>query len=165
MIIFPLEIIIIKTFNEHNTDINKNVNMIEVTPRAMVLLKDFFKDRDITPVRIFVKLGGCGIRSFGVSLEEPKKNDEVISINGITFIIEKGLWNKVKPIKVDADSISFRISGNGIQPNSGCGTCSYLCGLNGTARCSGDCTNCSFPCAHGKRAREALKKKQNLIQS
>ena len=147
---------------DHNTDIDKNVNMIELTSRAMLLLEDYFKDKNINPVRIFVKLGGCGIRSFNIALEKPKKNDVVISVNGFTFIIEKGLWDKVKPIKVDADSISFRISGNGIQPNSGCGTCSYMCGLNGTARCSGDCINCTLPCAHGKRVRSELKEKQNL---
>ena len=138
-----------KNFTEHNTDYNKKVNMIKVTPRALLLLNNFFKGRDIKPVRIFVKLGGCGIRSFGIAVEKPKKNDAVISVDGFTFIIEKGLWDRVKPIKVDADSISFRISGNGIQPNSGCGTCSYMCGLNGTARCSGDCINCKHPCAHG----------------
>ena len=151
-----------RTFTDHNTDIDENVNMIEVTPRAILLLKKFFKDKEIEPVRIFVKLGGCGIRSFGVAVEKPKKNDEVISVDGFTFIIEKGLWDKVKPIKVDADKISFRISGNGIQPNSGCGTCSYMCGLNGTARCSGDCKNCPLPCSHGQRVREALKKEGNL---
>ena len=146
-----------RTFTDHNTDIDENVNMIEVTPRAILLLKDFFKDKEIKPVRIFVKLGGCGIRSFGVAVEKPKKNDEVISVDGFTFIIEKGLWDKVKPIKVDADKIFFRISGKGIQPNSGCGTCSYMCGLNGTARCSGDCINCALPCSHGKRVRAELK--------
>ena len=147
-------------YSEYNTDNNKIVNMIEVTPRAIILFKDFFKGKDIKPVRIFVKLGGCGIRSFGVAVEKPKKNDEVISVKGFTFIVEKEIWEKVKPIKVDADSISFRISGSGIQPNSGCGTCSYMCGLNGTARCSGDCINCSHPCTHGQQLRTALKKKQ-----
>jgi uncharacterized protein YneR len=151
-----------RTSTEHNTDNIKNVNMIKVTSRAILLLKDFFGDKEIKPVRIFLKLGGCGIRSFGVAVEKPKKNDEVISVNGYTFIIEKGLWNKVKPIKVDADSISFRISGKGVQSNSGCGTCSFMCGLNGTARCSGDCINCSLPCVHGQRVRDALKEKQSL---
>ncbi len=147
---------------EDNTDSDENVNMIELTLRAILLLRDFFKDKDKKSVRIFVKLGGCGIRSFGVALEKPKKGDEVIPVNEFTFIVEKELWDRVKPIKIDADKISFRISGNGIQPNSGCGTCSYMCGLNGTARCSGDCLNCSLPCAHGQRVREVLKAKQSL---
>ena len=150
-----------KTFTGYNTDNNKNVNTLEVTPRAILLLKEFFDDKEIKPVRIFVKLGGCGIRSFGVAVEKPKKNDKVITVNGFTFILEKRLWDKVNPIKVDADKISFRISGNGIQPNSGCGTCSYMCGLNGTARCSGDCINCNLPCTHGQRVRASLKEMKN----
>lgn len=154
------EIIMNRTFTEHNTDINKNVNTLKVTPRAMLLLNDFFKGKEKKPVRIFVKLGGCGIRAFSVAVEKQKKNDKSISVNGFTFIIEKKLWDKVKPIKVDADKISFRISGNGIQPNSGCGTCSYMCGLKGTARCSGDCINCKLPCTHGQRVR-AVKEMKN----
>ena len=137
----------------YNTDLNENVNMIEVTPRAMHLLNDFFKDTEKKPVRIFVKLGGCGIRSFGVALEKQKKSDEVININGHTFILDKKLWDQVKPLKIDADRIAFRISGNGIQPNSGCGTCSFMCGINGSGRCIGDCGNCQLPCAGGRRIR------------
>ncbi len=140
--------------------------MLEVTPRAMLLIRDFFKDKKkITPIRIFVKLGGCGIRSFGVAIERANKNDEVFYINGFTFIIEKKLWDRVNPVKIDADSISFRISGNGIEPNTGCGTCGFMCGLSGGTRCSGDCINCNSPCAHGQKIREALKKKRYLVQN
>jgi len=135
----------------HNTDSNENVNMIEVTHRAMLLLKDIFKDKDKKPVKIFIKLGGCGIRSFGVALEKQKRTDEVINVNGFTFIIDKKLWNQIRPIKIDADRIAFRISGGGIQTNSGCGTCGYLCGVNGSGRCIGDCMNCRLTCAHGRR--------------
>ncbi len=41
------------------------------------------------------------------------------TVEGFTFIIDKELWKDVRPLKVDADSISFRISGNGIEPNTG----------------------------------------------
>jgi Fe-S cluster assembly iron-binding protein IscA len=144
----------------YNTDPNENANMIEVTSRAINLLKDFFKDSQIKPVRIFVKLGGCGIRSFGVALEEPKKQDVVIKVHDFTFIIDKCVWNQVKPIKIDADSIAFRISGKGIQAVSGCGTCGYMCGVNGSGRCTGDCLNCRLPCTRGKRLRAEKRKNQ-----
>lgn len=137
----------------YNTDNDRKVNMIEVTSRAMLLLKDFFGGKKIKPVRIFVKLGGCGIRSFGVALEKIKKTDEVFNVNGFIFIVDKKLWEQVKPIKIDADKISFRISGSGIQPNSGCGTCGFMCGLNGSGRCIGDCMNCRLPCSHGRRVK------------
>lgn len=138
---------------DYNTDPGENVNMIKVTPRAMRLLDDFFKNTEKKPVRIFLKLGGCGIRSFGVALEKQKKSDEVFNINGFTFIVDKGLWDRFKPLKIDADRIAFRISGSGIQANSGCGTCGYMCGVNGSGRCSGDCMNCGLPCAHGRKIR------------
>lgn len=127
--------------------------MIEITPRAISLLNDFFKNKKINPVRLYVKAGGCGIRTFGISMEKPKKNDVMTSVNGFTFIIDKELLEKVKPIKIDADSISFRISGNGIEPNSGCGACGLMCGLTGSGRCSGDCINCTHPCSNGERIR------------
>jgi len=131
--------------------------MIEITSRAMLLLKDYFRNKKNKPVRIYVKAGGCGIRTFGISVERPAKNDVVTSVNGFTFIIDKELWEKFIPIKIDADSISFRISGNGIEPNSGCGACGLMCGLTGSGRCSGDCINCPHPCHNGARVK-ALKK-------
>lgn len=147
---------------DNGTDQEKNVNMIEVTPRAELLLNNFFKDNMKKPIRLFVKLGGCGIRSFGVALEKQRKNDEILNEKGFTFIIEKKIWDQLKPIKIDADKISLRISGAGILPNSGCGTCSFMCGVSGNGRCSGDCLNCDLPCAHGRRIREAAKEKANL---
>ncbi len=150
------------TFIDYNTELNGKVNMIELTPRAVVLLEDFFKDRDIEPIRIFVKLGGCGIRSFGIALEKRRKSDKVININGYTFLIDKKLLKRVRPLKIDADTISFRISGSGIQPNSGCGTCGFMCGLNGKGRCIGDCINCKLPCSHGRRIRAENGEELNL---
>jgi iron-sulfur cluster assembly protein len=131
--------------------------MIEITPRAMVLLKDYFRNKKNKPVRIYVKTGGCGIRTFGISIEKPQRNDVVTPVNGFTFIINKELLEKVKPVKIDADSISFRISGNGIEPNSGCGACGLMCGLTGSKKCSGDCINCTNPCSNGERIRNARK--------
>lgn len=50
----------------------KYENIIEVTPRAERLLEECFKDREKSPIRLFVKIGGCGIRSFGVAIEKRK---------------------------------------------------------------------------------------------
>jgi Fe-S cluster assembly iron-binding protein IscA len=132
----------------------KYENKIEVTPRAERLLEEYFKDREKSFIRLFVKLGGCGIRSFGVAIEGRKKSDALIEVNGYAFIIDRKLFEQVKPIKVDADRIAFRISGSGIQAHGGCGSCGYMCGVNGSGRCIGDCINCRLPCAHGRRVRE-----------
>jgi Fe-S cluster assembly iron-binding protein IscA len=36
-----------------------------------------------------------------MALDEPKENDEVIKDNGVTYLIEKDLYVKVKPIAID----------------------------------------------------------------
>jgi Fe-S cluster assembly iron-binding protein IscA len=133
--------------------------MIHITERAVQLLQHHFKDRIQQPVRLFVKLGACGIRSFGVALEGPTPGDEVFDVEGFQFVVDKRLLKKVTPIKVDADMVGFRISGSGIYPPGGCGSCGFMCGAQGSGRCTGDCGNCTLPCSHGRRFREHLKEK------
>jgi len=36
-----------------------------------------------------------------MALDEPKDNDEIIKDNDITYLIEKELFNQVKPINID----------------------------------------------------------------
>lgn len=130
--------------------------MIEVTPRATKLVDEYFREKKKKrPIRLFVKLGGCGIRSFGIALEKPKENDAVFTIDGFDYIIDKKLLEKVQPVKVDSDGFGFRISGSGVAPQHGCGNCGFVCG-DGT-RCSGDCVNCTHKCGHGIR----MMKKEN----
>ena len=125
--------------------------MIEVTQKATLLMADYFKDKKKQPVRLYVKLGGCGIRSFGVALEAPTKRDEVFTVDGFEYVINKTLLQKVQPIKVDSDGFGFRISGSGIYPQSGCGNCGYMCGDG--RRCTGDCRNCDHKCSYGRNRR------------
>ena len=127
--------------------------MIHLTERAIRLLKHHFKDNAKQPVRFFVKLGACGIRSFGVALEAPTRRDKVFEVEGFQFVVDKRLLKKVAPIKVDADMVGFRISGSGIYPPSGCGSCGFMCGAQGSGRCSGICAECTLPCAHGRNVR------------
>jgi iron-sulfur cluster assembly protein len=131
-------------------------NVIEVTPRAERLLEEYLTDREKSPIRLFVTLGGCGIRSFGLAMEKRKKSDVLIEVNGFSFVIHRKLLENVKPIKVDADRVFFRISGRGIPVHDGCGSCGYMCGAKGRGRCTGDCINCMLPCAHGRRVRAAV---------
>lgn len=124
--------------------------MIHVTDRATRLLQRHFKDKSRTPVRLFVKLGACGIRSFGVALEAPTSQDEVFDVDGFLFVVDRCLLKKVTPIKVDADMVGFRISGSGIYPPGGCGSCGFMCGAQGSGRCTGDCSHCTLPCSHAR---------------
>ncbi len=125
--------------------------MIEVTIEATKNMADYLKDKDMLPVRIFLKIGGCGIHSFGVVQEAAQPFDKQFEVDGISYIIESRLLKEYGPIKIDSDGFSFRISGKGIHPPIGCGTCGYGCGSRGGYRCTGVCFSCKNPCPTGQR--------------
>lgn len=62
-----------------------------------------------------------------MALDEPKDNDEQIENDGVTYLVEKDLLEKAKPINVDfvdsAMGSGFQITSNMSQGNS-CGSCS-----------------------------------------
>ncbi|MBL0715431.1 MAG: IscA/HesB family protein [Desulfosarcina sp.] len=125
--------------------------MLEVTPRAAKMVADYLKDKENLPIRIFVRLGGCGIRTFGVALEEVRKSDQVFEIGEFQYIINKKLLQMVQPIKFDSDGIGFRLSCSGAPQPQGCGNCGITCGVSGGYRCPGDCATCEFQCGYGQR--------------
>jgi Fe-S cluster assembly iron-binding protein IscA len=129
--------------------------MLEVTDRATKVVAEYFKDKKKQPIRIFVRLGGCGIRTFGVALEQAKASDKIFEIKGQTYIINKKLLKLVQPITFDSDGIGFRLSGSGVAPPHGCGNCGNMCGIRGGDRCPGDCSACKFQCGHGRRLHKA----------
>ncbi len=66
-----------------------------------------------------------------MALDESNEGDEIFTRNGLTFMIEKTLYEDVKPIKVDFIETP-RGSGYSIESNlkrpDGCGGCSGSCG-------------------------------------
>ena len=125
--------------------------MLQVTPAATRAMVDFFKDKTPSPVRISLSLGGCGIRFFGVATTESQTNDVRFDVDGFTYLVDSKLITEYGPIKVDSDGFSFRLSGGGIHPPNGCGTCAFGCSLRGNSRCSGVCRSCATPCRTGRR--------------
>jgi len=59
-----------------------------------------------------------------MALDEPKDNDEVFDDRDLTYIVEKGLYKMVKPIKVDYVNnymgAGFEISSS-LSTGGGCG--------------------------------------------
>lgn len=120
--------------------------MIEVTHKAQLLLTNHFKRKKRTPIRIFMKIGGCGIRTLGVALEPVEDTDKVFDIDGFRYIVNRRLLKRIQPIQVDSDGVAFLLRGKGVQDSGGCGSCGYMCGFRGGIRCAGDCAVCGNPC-------------------
>lgn len=125
--------------------------MLHVTAAATRAMTDFFRNKAPGPVRISLQLGGCGIRFFGVAEAVAKAGDARFDIDGFTYLIDRQLLEQFGPIEVNSDGFAFRLSGGGIHPPSGCGTCAFGCNLRGKSRCSGDCQTCASPCRTGRR--------------
>ena len=100
--------------------------MVEVTESATTQITEYFKDKDVSPIRIFLNAGGWGGPAPAMALDEPKETDNVYEIDGYTYIVDKEFLEKVKPIKVDFSVMGFKIDcgfdfGSGSEC-SGCGT-------------------------------------------
>lgn len=60
-----------------------------------------------------------------MALDEPREDDAVFNENGITYLVNKGLYEQVKPIKVDfvEDAMGSGFTVSSSQERS-CGSCS-----------------------------------------
>lgn len=62
-----------------------------------------------------------------MALDEPKGDDEIMKENGVTYLINKQLFDQVKPVTVDFVESTYG-SGFSIQSSlakgGSCGTCS-----------------------------------------
>lgn len=76
--------------------------MFEVSEKAGEVIKGFLAGREgPQSVRITLNEGGCGGPSLGMALDEPAKSDETFTEKGITFLVDKNLFDQVKPISID----------------------------------------------------------------
>lgn len=104
--------------------------MLTVTEKASEVIKDFLKDKkEGASIRVFLNMGCCG-PSLGMALDDANAQaDEVRSAGGTAFVIEKELFNQVKPIHVDfistPEGAGFKMTSSLPQSQGGCcGSCS-----------------------------------------
>jgi Fe-S cluster assembly iron-binding protein IscA len=65
-----------------------------------------------------------------MALDESTPNDEVFEDRGVTFLVEKALFEKVKPIAIEfittPRGAGFKLT-SGLSQESGCGTSCSSC--------------------------------------
>ena len=100
--------------------------MFDVSEKATEMIKEAFKSQEKIPsIRVVYDKGGWSGPSLGLVQDEPSEDDKVFDQEGITYVVNKDLLEKVKPIKVDFIETP-RGSGFFIFSNLGkeCGSCS-----------------------------------------
>lgn len=98
--------------------------MLEVTTSATTQLIEYFKGKTQTPIRIFLNQCGCSGPGLGLALDEPTDQDEKHVVEGFTFVVEKSLMEKAKPIKLDFLENGFKIDCSlDLGPASSCSAC------------------------------------------
>ena len=103
--------------------------MLEVTKSATDKIAEYFKDREVAPIRIFLSAGGCGLPSLALYLDEPNDTDNVFNIDGFQFIVDKKFMKEAEPIKVDFTRSGFQFYCS-LEFEEGCSACatSSSCG-------------------------------------
>jgi iron-sulfur cluster assembly accessory protein len=76
--------------------------MIDVTQTAQTKLADYMKQNSLTaPIRVYLSQGGCSGQSLALALDELKDTDQKTEFNGMTFLIDITLAERVGGVTVD----------------------------------------------------------------
>jgi len=76
--------------------------MFEVSDKAAEIIKQFLKTQQGShPVRLLMTEGGWKGAYLVMALDAQKENDQVFTEKGVTFVIEKELFDRAKPISID----------------------------------------------------------------
>ncbi|EPR42462.1 HesB/YadR/YfhF-family protein [Desulfovibrio sp. X2] len=105
--------------------------MITMTPQAKEKIDQYFADKDVQTIRVFLSQGGCSGPFLGLALDDAKDADETFVVDGYTFAVDKELLEQAKPIAIDMGPMGFSISSSLVFERSGCG-----CSSCGTGGCS-----------------------------
>ena len=95
--------------------------MLNVTTTAQKEFDDYFKGKEIKPVRIFLSQG-CGGASMGLAVDELKKDDICYDIGSLKYIVNKELMVDARPIKIDYKEGGFAVTSN-LNLGGGCSAC------------------------------------------
>lgn len=95
--------------------------MIKISAEANEQIKAYFNDKDVKPVRLFIS-GGCGGPQLAMALDEIKPEDQVVTHDGINYIMEFSLLEQARPVEIDHNGTGFSISSN-LDLGGGCSSC------------------------------------------
>lgn len=112
--------------------------MFKLTEAAKEQLEGYFKDKEISPFRVYLAAGGCSGPQLTLALDTPNDTDEAHEAGGFTFLVEKELQAQTGKIEVDMTHYGFVVTsenpiggGGGCCSSSGCGSAGGGCSSSG----------------------------------
>ena len=107
--------------------------MLTLSESAVKELKEFFTDREMSPIRIYLAPGGCGGPRLALALDAPGADDEVVELDGFTFCINSDLFTQTGEVSVDVTHMGFAVdSANPMGGGGGCRGCVASGGCSST---------------------------------
>jgi Fe-S cluster assembly iron-binding protein IscA len=95
--------------------------MINVTDAAQEQVNEYFKGREIQPIRIFLNQG-CGGPQLAMALDRKTDTDQAYEFGGVEYIMESALLAEASPVRVDYTGMGFSLTSS-LKLSSGCGSC------------------------------------------
>ncbi len=113
--------------------------MITVTESALGELKNYFADKEASPVRVHLANGGCSGPRLSLALDEKRDGDTAVEEGGLTFLISNELAEATGAVTIDMSQYGFIVDsenpvgggGCGCSSSGSCGTSSGGCGSGG----------------------------------
>ena len=96
--------------------------MFTLTPAAAEMLRTYFVDKELRPMRIFLKEKMCGGPRVIVGIDTQLDTDMVFTRDGFTFVIDRTFYEQVAPVTVDFSDNQFRVR-CALAPNAACDSC------------------------------------------
>ena len=101
--------------------------MLEITKSATDKIAEYFIDKEVEPIRIFLHSGGCAPSSLALDVDEIRDTDTVFEIDGFQFIIDEDLLGEAVPIKVDYNARSGFQFDSSLEFEDECSACECCC--------------------------------------
>lgn len=104
--------------------------MITVSENALEKIGEYFKDKEVAPIRLYVAPGGCSGPVLSLALDEAGEGDVTEKVGDYEFVVQQELADDGAPFSIDARGIGFVIDSKlELAPPEG----------GGCAGCSGGC--------------------------
>ena len=101
--------------------------MLEITKSATDKIAEYFIDKEVKPIRIFLHSGGCAPSSLALDIDEIKDTDTVFEIDGFQFIIDEDLFVETQPISIDYNTRSGFQFDSSLVFEDACSACECCC--------------------------------------